>query len=463
MRLFPRSLLAVGCALFMNGASQAETLSEIYGLALENDATLKAAEATYRAGAENENLARAGLLPKIAATGSVGQNKGSARSKTVFTPGQALDRKGDVDTDTDSWGASLQQPLFDLPAWFAFKQGKEISAQAAAQFTAEQEAVIVRVAEAYFNVLRAVDNLESVKAEETAVKRQLEQAQQRFEVGLIAITDVHEAQAAYDATVASKLEALGAVGVAYQALEQLTGSPHDAVAPLKGAFPVVNPDPMDRAKWVEFALKSNAQLKMASHAAEAARQNASAKKAEHLPKLSGALQYTNGSEDGKSLGTDYLQDQEVTSASLNLQVPIFTGGYTSAARRQAVAQSMAAGETLTATQREVVQNTRALHLTVATDVATVKARQQAITSARSALEATQAGYEVGTRNVVDVLVAQRTLYAALRNYANARYDYVTNLFKLKQVAGILTPQDIQQVSGWVDGAKQVKRGQFDTY
>ncbi len=463
MRLFTRSLLAASCAFFMQSASHAETLAEIYALAMENDATLKAAEATYQAGKENENLARAGLLPQVAADASYGNTSGDGRSKSDFGAGQTLDRSGDVDLDNNRWGISLQQPIFNLPAWFTFKQGKELSAQAEAQFTAEQENEIVKVAQAYFNVLRAIDNLESVKAEEIATKRQLEQAQQRFDVGLIAITDVHEAQSAYDATVANKLDAQGAVGVAYSALEQLTGRPHDLVGPLKESFPVVNPDPMSRTEWVDFALKNNNRLKASVFAANAAQQNAQAKKAAHLPTLTGALQYQDSENDGKNTGADYLQSQDATTASLNLQVPIFTGGYTSAARRQAVAQSMSAQDIVTATQREVMQNARALHLTVSTDVATVKARKQAITSAKSALEATQAGYEVGTRNVVDVLIAQRNLYAAQRNFANARYDYVTHLFQLKQAAGILTPADIQQVNQWVDGANQINRSKFDNY
>lgn len=474
MRFFSRSLLALGCSLAVLSTARAETLAEFYALALNNDARLKAAEATYQAGRENENLARAALLPQISGGAQYTKSWGDGTSKSdlsrffgegTLPPGTPTESvsKGSMDSDQTGWNVNLQQPLMDFPAWFSFKRGQELTRQAAAEFTVEQEQVILRVAEAYFNVLRAIDNLESSKAEEIAVKRQLEQAQQRFDVGLIAITDVHEARAQYDATVAAKLEAQGALGVAFEGLEQITGQPANTVAPLQERFPIANPDPLDRAAWVDFAVKNNAQLKAATFASAAARENAESKKAAHLPTLTGSLRYGDDNSDGEQYGSGFDQDQQISSAAINLNIPLYSGGATSASHRQAVAQSMASDATRLATQRDVVQATRSLHLSVTTDVARVNARKQAITSAQSALDATRAGYEVGTRNVVDVLLSERTLYQARRNYANARYDYVVNRLKLKQVAGILTPQDVHDLDQWLAAGNQASRSSYETY
>jgi outer membrane protein len=312
------------------------------------------------------------------------------------------------------------------------------------------------VADAYFNVLRQWDNLQVSKAEELSDKRQLDQAQQRFDVGLIAITDVHEARAAYDSSVAQRLSDEGTLATAYEALSTLTGQDHANLWRLQKDFPVVDPAPQNRADWVQFALNNNYSLKAALYGMQAASENSTAKRMEHMPKLTGSLNYqkdhVTGDLDSRPPSAfDIPPDADTTtkSAMLKLTVPIYSGGFTSSQSRQAAEQYNAALEQKIDTERTVIQNTRARHIATTTDVQRVRARSQSIISSQSALDATRAGYEVGTRNIVDVLQSQRTLYSSLRDYANARYDYVMDLLRLKEQAGTLSPQDINDLNQWL--------------
>lgn len=443
---------------------RADTLADIYELALKNDAQLKAAEASYKAGRESKVQGRSALLPSVVATGEYAST--DIDTESIQTQFDEVNQEffpfpltANNDTDKKGYSISLQQNLFNLPAWFSFKQGKELSKQAKAQFSADQQALIVRVAEAYFNVLRAADNLQTADAEVEALQRQLEQTQQRFEVGLIAITEVHEARAVYDSAVVTQLEADGQLGISYEALTVLTGEPHSNLWQLDEKFPITKPAPAKRADWVDFALQNNFLLRASRYAAEASHQNAKSKKSEHLPKLTGSYTYQDNTEDGdtnvKNIGQVFPVDTKTdgNTLSLNLELPLYTGGFTSSTRRQAYQEYIQARETAINTQRNTVQGTRSLHLTVVTDVGKVKARDLAITSSQSALDATQAGYEVGTRNIVDVLESQRFLYRALFDYSNARYDYVINMLKLKEQAGILSPEDIYTLNKWLQQPK----------
>ncbi|HSC68515.1 MAG TPA: TolC family outer membrane protein [Cellvibrio sp.] len=435
--------------------ASANSLFDVYELALKNDAQLKADEAKYDAGQANKTIARAGLLPQVNAAAQFTNNNEDTvnnlnNGNTFITD---RDRKG--------WEISLQQPLFNMSAWYSYKQGVKLSDQAEAQFGADQQSLIVRTAEAYFNVLRTIETLEATIAEEKALEKQLEQTKQRFEVGLTAITDVHEAQAAFDNARAGTLEARGNLGIAYEALEVLTGKPEDKVAPLSDKFPVVSPVPANRADWVEFSLKNNYNLKAAKLAADASLQNAKANKSNHLPTLGATLGYSDYDLEGLSVGEDQDITTDGSSVNLRLDVPIYSGGATSGRSRQAYALYTQNQEIYNSTQRNVIQGARALHLSVETDVASVQARKQAIVSGQSALEATQSGYEVGTRNLVEVLIAQRNLYQARRDYSDALFDYVIDTIKLREVAGMLTPADVQEIDKWLLDDALVNRSQYE--
>ncbi len=443
--------LAISFFTFASLTANANSLQDIYELALKNDAQLKADKAGYEAGSEADNIARAGLLPQINAGYDYTKNETEVTDN--LNPGPV----GKSTTTTKGWSASLSQPLFDLSAWYTYKQADKLSAQAEAQFGADQQSLIVRVATAYFNVLRAVDTLETSVAEQNALAHQLEQAKQRFDVGLTAITDVHEAQAAYDSALAATLEARGGLSISFEALEVLTGKSEDQIAPLSDKFIAANPTPADRAEWVNFSLKNNYNLKAAKLRADAAANKASAARAEHLPKVTARLNYSD---------TDKLIDPSDTSiignsVTVGVDIPIFSGLRTSSSARQAVSQSLQAEEQFNSTQRNTIQNARTLHSTVETDVARVTARKQATISNQSALEATQAGYEVGTRNLVEVLLAQSRLYQARRAYANALYDYVINTVKLREVAGMLTPADVKEIDNWLQVGSPISRSTYD--
>ncbi len=432
--------------------SQAESLRDIYELALQNDAQLKAEEAQYLARKETENLTRAALLPQVNTSYSYRERdadtEGEARDATQ--PGFPVFRAlTTTDTTIDGYVLSLNQALFDLPAWFSFKSGKEISKEAEATFAANQQNLIVRVVEAYLLVLRAQDNLAASQAQERAFERQLEQSQQRFEVGLIAITDVYEAQAAYDLSRVNRIVDENNVQVALERLSVLTGQEPGTLNVLREDLPLNLPDPIDRAAWVDFSLQNNFNLKAARHQEEAARQNAMANRMEHAPKVSGGYEYqnfdTSGSLDVKpdtGFNTSPEGNLEENVLQLRVDLPLYSGGAISAKRRQTAQEYNAARENLINLTRNTVTATRSLHMTVISDVSRVEARKQSIISSQSAVDATQAGYEVGTRNVVDVLNAQNTLFIAERDYFNSRYDYIVNMLRLKEQAGTLSPEDI---------------------
>lgn len=463
MKKIARKLLCVAIlASPVSGFS--DTLTEIFDLALENDPQLRAAHAAYLAGKESRTIGRAGLLPRVSGSAEYSETDSDDFSRQVFVlDGLQVNSgsRGSGDAEQTAYGISLSQPIFDLPAWYDYKQGRAISEQARLQYAADQQDLILRVTEAYFNVLRASENLTSAIAEQEAIGRQLEQTRQRYEVGLLPITDVHEAQAAFDDARVNTLELRGALNVAFEALEVLTGKAHYQLAGLTGNFPVNDPEPAAREEWVTFSMQNNLDLKVSQLARDAASHNADARKAEHLPTLTGSYNYSDTDFDrsfkgrnlnGDPINTPSLNESEQSVVALRLDVPIFTGGLVSAQRRQAYQQYVQADETVNATQRNITQEARTSHLNVVTNAARVKARQQAIVSAESALEATRAGYEVGTRNIVDVLFAERTLYQAKRNYANARYDYIASTLALKKVAGQLSPDDVYQLNAWLDPA-----------
>jgi outer membrane protein len=423
--------------------SLADTLNDVYESALQNDPVLRAARASYNADRETSNIARGALLPQLSISGEYTQTE--INDKTLLTAAS-----GRIDTDETAYGLSLNQAIFDMPSWYSFKSSKALSESARAQFAADQQSLIIRVSEAYFNVLRAYDNLQTRDAEERAIQRQLEQTRERFEVGLLPVTDVHEAQAVFDDAAVNSLEARGALNIAFEGLEVLTGENHKVLAGLTENFSATNPEPLSNQEWVDFAIGNNFQLKVAKLGKDAAYNNAKAALSARLPKISGRASYFDADADGTRYTSPFETQQDGHSFVLTVSMPIWMGGSVDAQRRQAKQRSIASDEGYIASKRNTIQAARSLHQLVLTNTARVKARKQSITSADSALQATQAGYEVGTRNIVDVLVAQRTLYQARRNYANARYDYILSMMRLKEVAGQLSPDDIYQLNAWLD-------------
>ncbi|WP_444899655.1 TolC family outer membrane protein [Microbulbifer sp. VAAC004] len=479
-----KKLIAATLLGFGAMQAQADTLWDIYMQALDNDPQLAADRAGYHAGIEAKNQLRAPLLPQVNAQIQ------ALRNHEYYQSGQAEPVNDDVDDvenvelidflqrdtgtfDDRIYNATLSQAIFDAPAWFGYQQGKKLTERATAEYSANQQAMMIRVATAYFDVLRAYDVLEAAVSEEKALAKQLEQTQQRFEVGLTAITDVYDSQAAFDSSVARRLTEQDNLLSSFDALSVLTGGYHDEVAPLIESFQVAPPVPADRADWVDFALANNFDLKAARLNAEAARYNARSAASEHLPTLTGSVSYNKFTSEGdqtrraifdgefrtRNRSTTFPRDLDNrdTTVAITLDIPIYTGGLLSANRREARNLSFQAQDLRNLTERNTIQSTRTLHRAVVTDVSRVAARQQAVVSAKSALDATQAGYEVGTRNIVDVLLAQRTLFQSQTDYANALYDYIINTLNLKQVAGLLSPKDLQELDSMLNPAHNVFR------
>jgi outer membrane protein len=415
----------------LSTTARAETLEDIYQSAVKNDPIAGAAKATYKANKETLNQGRAVFLPQLTTSASKVEPSSD----------------DNIDSIKTTYRASLSQSLFNVPAWFQFRSAKNMDQVAEANFAAQQQSLIIRVSESYFNVLRAYDNKQTRKAEELAIQRQLEQVTERFEVGLLPITDVHEIRAIFDDASVNSLEANGALDIAFDQLQVLSGKSHSQLTGLKDGFKAEVPIPTSAESWVEFALANNLDLRASELTQQAANETAKAAKSQHLPKISISADYTKRDTEASASASALLTEQ--TAINLNLTMPIFSGGLTSSQARQASYQAQAAEQNYIAAKRNTIQAARSNYQLTITNTARVKARKQAITSAESALKATQAGYDVGTRNIVDVLLAQRTLFQAKRNYSNARYDYILSMMRLKQVAGQLSPEDIFEINGWL--------------
>ena len=424
-------LLFIALIVLISTSANAETLADIYQLAVKNDPIAGAAKATYKANKETLKQGKAVLLPQLNASSSKVEPESDEN----------------IDPITTTYRASLSQSIINVPAWFQFRSAKNMDQAAEAKFSAQQQSLIIRVSESYFNVLRAYDNKQTRQAEELAIQRQLEQVTERFEVGLLPITDVHEIQAIFDDARVNSLEANGALDIAFDQLQVLSGKSHNQLAGLKDGFNAEAPIPAAAESWVEFALANNFELKASQLTQQAAVETAKAAKAQHLPKVTISADYSK--RDIEATASAGAMMTEETAINLNLTMPIFSGGLTSSQSRQASYQAQTAEQNYIATKRNTMQAARSSYQSAITNAARVKARKQAITSAESALKATQAGYEVGTRNIVDVLLAQRTLFQAKRNYSNAKYDYILSMMRLKQVAGQLSPKDIFELNSWL--------------
>ena len=431
------SLIAISSPL------RTENLADVYELALKNDPLLKAAEATYRAGKENRTQGIAGLLPTLSVGGSTNWNEYRVEE-------QLIDQY-----NSNSYLASLNQPIFRLDKWFQFERGTALSEAASAEFAYQQQETMIRVASAYFNVLNSIDSLNAARAEEKAIGRQKDLAKKRFDVGLAAITEVQETQAAFDLTVVSRIAREAQLDSARESLTSIVGRDIKLLSPLSDNFEISLPDPLDRESWVSLGLKNNYQLKAAKLQRDAAQASARSTASNHLPQIDLVGRVSKStSKQGKFGG--FIQnplfgvEQDTRQYSIQFNLPLYAGGAISSARRQAYANYDRSKEQAIYAERSTVRDVRSNHFGVQTQVANVTARKQALASAESALEATQIGYEVGTRNTVDLLDAQKRLFQAQRDYASSRYDYIISMLRLKASVGSLSPKDLMNISNQME-------------
>ncbi|MFS1290929.1 TolC family outer membrane protein [Pseudomonas piscis] len=418
-------------------------LVSVYQEAVDNNADLAAARAQYGAQKEIVPQARAGLLPNL----SAGADMNNTRTK-FDEPSMTSTRSGNV------YRATLAQPLFRADRWFQLQAAKDVNEQAALQLSATEQNLILQSAETYFAVLRAQDNLASTKAEEAAFKRQLDQSNERFDVGLSDKTDVLQSQASYDTARANRIVAQRQVEDAFEALITLTNREYQAIQGVVHTLPVLTPTPNDAKAWVDTAAKQNLNLLASNYAVSAAEETLKQRKAGHAPTLDAVVQYKKGDNDALGFSnpnplTRYGSDVEQRSIGLQLNIPIYSGGLTSSQVRESYSRLSQSEQQRESLRRQVVENTRNLHRAVNTDVEQVQARRQSIISNQSAVDATEIGYQVGTRNIVDVLDAQRQLYSSVRNYNNSRYDYILDNLRLKQAAGTLNPGDLQDLARYL--------------
>ena len=461
----PRAYILMASLLILCQFIQAADLSEIYDRAVLNDPQLGAARALYMSRSELVNQAKAGILPFVSVAGSTSDER-----RRIPLPPTAIDTdptsptfgnfivvEGKRPTDrfnNHGWQAVLSQPLFRLDRWYQFQQSKNIKAQALAQFASDQQDLIVRVAGSYLNILERQDALNASNAERNAVARQLEQVQQRFDVGLVAITDVLESTAAYDSSTVNVIEAEGAQSISFEPLLRLTGENINSVLALSGEFQVRPPDPMDENAWVTIALQQNYSLVAAREAVKAAQRQIKISRSGHLPSIDAQVAWQHSASGGGGFFGSKINNR---SLSLQMNIPVYAGGGTSSLVRQSGYLLEEARENLDLTQRTIVENTKSLYTAINTDVARVRARLRGIESSQSALDATQTGYEVGTRNIVDVLLAQQRLYLSQFQHASARYQYIRDTFRLKQLVGALSPDDIYDLNNFIEENNSVSR------
>ncbi len=458
-----RLLTLVTASLFVLPV-HSETLMEIYQRSLGSDPSLREADALRRASRQSKPQAIANLLPQIDSSAAWNNTEQDGVS-TQFAADPVTGATGffnvpsESDVDTLSWSLDLRQTIFRWDQFALLAQASKEVAQAEADYRAAEQDLMIRVADAYFNVLAAEDTLTSEQAAKEAIGRQLEQAQRRFEVGLIAITDVQEAQAGYDEAVSVEILAKRNLATAKEQLREVTGDYPVTLAKPIDAMPLIGPDPANNDQWVDTALQRNLSLVSAQIGADIARDNVRLARSGHYPTLEIVASYGNTQRDGEATTFDILTgtptprpidtDQDNTQIGVQFTLPIFSGGGVHADARQAVYLHRAAKENLERVARQVERETRDAYLGVDSEIARVKALGQARKSSQTALEATEAGFEVGTRTTVDVLDARRQLFITETNYARSRYDYIVNWLRLKQAAGNLTVSDLAMVNSWL--------------
>lgn len=440
MRLRFLPLFAVMAAL--PAPAFALDLLAVIKLAEQNDPNLAAVRATRQAAELGTSITRAGLLPRVVIGGSISENTLKQQST------------GKADYDSTQWTAKATLPLFRWDTWHQHKAAKAQRSQAEASADDQLQGRFLSIAEAYFNVLRAADNLTLAQAQEAGLNRQREQADARFKVGLIAGTDVIEAEAQRDGAVAQRLGSEIELNSARETLYAALGQRIGKLDQLRDSLPTLAPVPDDAEAWADMARTRNPALLAARHNASAADSNVQVQRGAYLPQIDLFASYSdrdNGSTSNPSIS---LSSGTTQTVGIEANWEVFASGRTAASVKQAGYQAEAARQQARASEHQVINNARTGFLTVKADSARLQARQRAEASAQRAYDATSAGYSVGTRNIVDLLLSETNLYGARRDYANARYDYVINTLRLQAAVGMLDENAIRQVNGWLTATKQ---------
>lgn len=450
-----KKFLSLLVGITLSSAAMADDLLQVYELAQQNDPTVNRAKANKNASFKGIAISRANLLPNISGRLTYSD---SSREFANFRDGGAIEVLSN-DTENANYTFSLTQTIYDHANYVNLNRAEMVAQQSDANYGIAKQDLIVRTTEAYLNVLRAVDSLEFVRAEKRAIERQLEQTKQRFEVGLTAITDVHEAQANFDNTVAQEIQAENTVELRREELREITGKYHDSISVLNTeSFSASRPSPEKVDEWLTIAEQESLDLVERKIARDIAEQDIKRAKTGRLPTvtLNGSVSRDNQDitssqrldQEGNIIpsSTAVLPPTDSRSLSLSVDIPIFAGNTVSYQTAQARFNYVAASEDLELTHRSTVRSVRSSYNDVVAAISTIRALNQAVVSAQSALKATEAGFEVGTRTIVDVLNSTRNLYDARRNLAGARYDYIVSVIRLKRASGNLTENDVVQIN-----------------
>ena len=426
--------------LIINSVFVAKVLSadlyEVLTIAESSDPQFKQVAANKRAVLERRPQVLATLLPNI----NFSANYTANTQDNNITGG--FGRSGSSGFESSGYNINLTQPIFRGDGYFRLLQADSIIKQADAELASAKLNLTNRVAVSYFNVLAAIDNLRFAEAEKHALSRQLEQSKQRFEVGLTAVTDVQEAQAGYDLAVADEIQAINNIDNAREALREITGEYLLELDGLNENIPLVFPAPADIDAWSDMAVQENLDVIAATYAVDNARDEIKAQFSGYLPTADLVLR-RNFNVSGGRFG-----ESETTSESIGLQftVPIYAGGAVNSRMRESQERLDQQLERLKQLRRQAHRQTREAYLGVMSGISRIKALEQAVVSSETALQATQAGFEVGTRTAVDVVQSERTTFQTKRDLSRARYDYIVNTLSLKESAGILTIDDVLEVN-----------------
>jgi outer membrane protein len=428
---------------------------------LQNDPALREAEANYLATAEARPQARSGLLPSLQLSSTNARSDSENPNPPLdFQTGQPSQVISSTESTRDqrNLSLSLNQSIFDWSRYVSLRQADKVVARAETDFAAAQQDLLLRVADTYFNVLAAEDTLASAVAARESIARQLEQAERRFEVGLIAITDVQETQAGFDTAVADEIAAQRALATAQEFLREIIGEYVTDLAGPTDELPLLNPDPANPEQWVNTAMQQNLALISSRIGRDIAEDDIKITRAARFPTLdfstslndqTSDLTQTNNFFNLPSSGSSATTVSEGYNWSFNFSVPLYTGGLNRSRIQQNVYRHRVAMEALERIARQTERETRDAYLGVISEISRVQALRQAVQSSQTALRATEAGFEVGTRTSVDVLTSQNNLRRAETTYARSRYDYILNVLRLKQAAGGLSAEDLREVDGWL--------------
>lgn len=448
------AIKALPAAMLMAFAASAGAadLMQAYDLARQNDPTLSIADATRNASQLGIAASRAALLPQLSGGAGLSRSGSDSTVTGLLTNDQPYRSDSDSHSRGRSYGLDLSQSIYDHSSYTRLRAAKKRAQAGEAEFDAANDSLIVRVAQGYFDTLTAIDALVFALAEERAVKRQLDQAEVRFEVGADAITDVHEARARYDGARANTIASQVRLEDAREALAEILGERLHGLKGLDENFQPQQPSPANVDDWVALTLERNPILQAQEIAAQADELDVATARSGHLPYLAASAGYgksfgwggsvSNGVFDPHSEGSNW-------NAGINLVVPIFSGFSTQTAVKQAINNRDLRGFQYEQNRRAILRQTRNSFRALQAGISEIEARKQAVISAKSALEATEAGFEVGTRTIVDVLLSQQTLFSAQSGYSAARHNFLVNSLRLKQAAGTIELADLQDVNRYL--------------